>query len=66
MEVLREIAAEVEKPVSAVAIRFILDYMKESIVLAGIKNPGQLRGNCEAFGWELSQEQIQRLDKISK
>lgn len=66
VEVLREIAAEVEKPVSAVAIRFILDYMKESIVLAGIKNPGQLRGNCEAFGWELSQEQIQRLDKISK
>lgn len=66
VEVLREIAAEVEKPVSAVAIRFILDYMKESIVLAGIKNPGQLRGNCEAFGWELSQEQIRRLDKISK
>lgn len=66
VEVLREIAAEVEKPVSAVAIRFILDYMKESIVLAGIKNPGQLRGNCEAFGWELSQEQIKRLDKISK
>lgn len=66
VEVLREIAAEVEKSVSAVAIRFILDYMKESIVLAGIKNPGQLRGNCEAFGWELSQEQIRRLDKISK
>lgn len=66
VEVLREIAAEVEKPVSAVAIRFILDYMKESIVLAGIKNPDQLKGNCEAFGWELNQEQIQRLDKISK
>lgn len=66
VEVLKDIAAEVNKSVSAVAIRFILDYIKESVVLAGIKNPGQLNGNCQAFGWKLSKEQIQRLEEISR
>lgn len=66
VEVLKEIAAEVNRPVPAVAIRFILDYLPESIVLAGIKNTEQLEGNCRAFGWQLDKEQIKRLDEISK
>lgn len=66
VEVLKEIASEVNRPVSAVAIRFILDYIPESVVLAGIKNPAQLEGNCEAFGWNLQREQIDRLNEISK
>lgn len=66
VEVLREIATEVQKPVSAVAIRFILDYIPDSVVLAGIKNPGQLKRNSEAFGWQLSEEQIHKLEIVSK
>lgn len=65
VEVLKEIAQEVEKPVSAVAIRFILDYIKDSIVIAGIKNLQQLQGNCEAAGWNLDDDQIKRLERIS-
>lgn len=66
VDVMKDIAKEIEKPVSAIAIRFILDFLPESIVLAGIKNPNQLRCNCEAFGWRLSEEQIKRLDEVSR
>lgn len=66
VETMKEIATEVNRPVSAVAIRFILDYIPESVVLAGIKNPGQLKCNCEAFGWKLTEEQINRLEAISR
>lgn len=66
VEKLKEIAKDEEKAIPAVAIRFILDYLPDSIVLAGIKNPTQLKGNCEAFGWKLNEEQIRKLDEISK
>lgn len=51
---------------TAIAIRFILDHIPGSIVLAGIKNPGQLMGNIGAFGWKLNDEQLKRLEKISR
>lgn len=66
VEVLKEIAEEVGKPVSAVAIRWILDYLEESAVIVGIKNEKQLRGNMEALGWKLENEQIRRLEQISR
>ena len=65
VEVLKEIAKEVEKPIPAVAIRWILDYLKESAVIVGIKNQQQLQGNMEALGWKLSEEQITRLVEVS-
>ncbi len=65
VEVLKEIAQEVEKPVPAVAIRWILDYLTKSAVIVGIKNQQQLYGNMEALGWKLSKEQIQRLQQVS-
>ncbi len=66
VEVLKEIAQEVDNPIPSVAIRYILDYIPDSVVLAGIKNPKQLEGNCQAFGWKLSEKQIKKLDEVSK
>lgn len=65
VEVLKDVAKEVGKPVPAVAIRWILDYLKESAVIVGIKNPQQLQGNMEALGWQLSKEQIEWLQQVS-
>jgi len=64
---MRKISKEFEgeKPLSAIAIRFILDYIPNSVVLAGIKNKNQLKGNVEAFGWSLNNEHICRLKEIS-
>lgn len=66
VEVLKEISREVNKPVPAVAIRWILDYLSESAVIVGIKNQQQLYGNMDALGWELSEEHMKHLMEVSR
>ena len=66
VEVLKEISNEVKKSVASVAIRFILDFIPRSVVLAGVKNKNQVISNCEAFGWKLTPGQINRLKAISE
>jgi aryl-alcohol dehydrogenase-like predicted oxidoreductase len=63
---MKQIAAEHHKPVSAVAVRFILDYLPGSAVLCGAKRPDQILGNAEAFGWQLTEENLNQLDMISR
>ncbi len=66
VEVMKQISAQTGKSVASVAIRFILDYLKDSVVLVGVKRPSQLLSNVEAVGWNLSEEQIKLLDTISR
>lgn len=66
VEVLKQIATSIGHSVAAVAIRFILDYIKESIVLVGIKNERQLTSNLESMDFALNQKQIEQLLEISK
>ena len=66
VEELKKISNEIDKSVSAVAIRWILDYLSDSVVIAGVKNINQLNGNREALGWNLSEEHIKILEMISK
>lgn len=66
VETMRPIAAEHGKSVSAVAIRFILDQLPGSVVLCGCKRPSQVRGNVEGADWMLTEEELKRLDQISK
>ncbi len=65
VEVMRGIAEAYHKPVSAVAIRFILDHLPESVVLCGAKRPSQILGNIEGADWALDAESLNRLDMIS-
>ena len=65
VEVLRDIAAAHGKSVPAVAIRWILDYLPDSLVVVGAKRPTQVEQNAEAMGWCLSPDEITRLEKIS-
>lgn len=64
--VMEKIADKYEKTIPAVAIRFILDWLEESVVLCGAKNPSQISGNTEASGWKLEKEDLERLDRISR
>lgn len=66
VEQLKTIAEVYGKPVSAVAIRFILDYLPGSVVLCGVKRPEQILSNAEALDWTLRQQDVQYLDKISR
>lgn len=63
---LRKISAGTARSVAAVAIRFILDYLPESVVLAGAKKPKQVQSNAEAMDWHLTEEQINILLTVSR
>lgn len=65
VEAVREVAGACDKPVPATAIRFILDYLARSVVLVGIKNKTQLRGNLESVDWQLSPEELSNLLTVS-
>ncbi len=66
VELMRPIAQKHKVSIAAVAVRFILDYIKDSVVLVGIKRPDQILGNLEAMGWSLTEEEIKLLDEASK
>lgn len=63
---MQRISYEIDKPVSAIAIRWILDYLPESVVIAGIKNRNQLAANAEALNWTLEEPYIDILKEVSK
>lgn len=66
VEAMRPIAASYGKPLSALAVRFILDHLPDSVVLCGVKRPEQIRGNAEALGWHLRQRDIDYLEYVSR
>lgn len=64
--VLKDIAASRGVSPAACAIRWLLDTLPESVVLAGAKRPAQLRANAEAMGWTLNAEELHELDEVSR
>lgn len=66
VETLKKIAANREKSVAACAIRWILDTLPESVVIAGVKRPAQLSANVEAMGWTLNEEELRELNEVSE
>lgn len=66
VEAMRPLAQAYGKSVAAVAIRFILDYLHESVVLVGAKRPDQVHGNVDALGWHLDPHDISLLEKLSR
>lgn len=65
VEVMKMAAAKYEKPLAAVAIRYILDYLPESVVLCGAKRPEQVLGNAEGMDWKLEEEDLRILNQVS-
>jgi len=66
VDVMKPIASAHNKPVSAVAIRFILDWLKDSVVLVGAKRPSQILGNIEGLDWSLTEDELKKLDEVSR
>lgn len=64
VEGLRNIADQINKPVSAVAIRWILDFLPGSVVITGVKSREQLEMNELSLGWTLDRSQVSHLCKI--
>jgi aryl-alcohol dehydrogenase-like predicted oxidoreductase len=66
IDVMEEVAAETEKTVAQVAINWLLQRPTVATVIIGARNEEQLQQNLGAAGWNLSAEQVARLDKASQ
>ncbi|NUO76409.1 MAG: aldo/keto reductase [Lysobacter sp.] len=66
VDALDEVAAETGKTVPQIALNWLLQRPTVSSVLIGARNEEQLRQNLGAVGWNLSAEQVAKLDAASR
>jgi aryl-alcohol dehydrogenase-like predicted oxidoreductase len=65
VDVLDELAAELDRTVPQIAINWLLQRPTVSSVIIGARDEAQLRQNLGAVGWNLTPEQVARLDAAS-
>ena len=65
VDVLEEIAGETGKSVPQIALNWLLQRPTVSSVIIGARNEEQLRDNLGAAGWQLTEEQMDRLSSVS-
>ena len=66
IEVMDEIAAETGKTHAQIAINWLLQRPTVSSIIIGARNEEQLKQNLESVGWNLTTEQVKRLDNASE
>ena len=66
VDVLDAISAETGKTVSQVSLNWLLQRPTVASVLIGARDEEQLRENLGAAGWNLSAEQVARLDAVTE
>jgi aryl-alcohol dehydrogenase-like predicted oxidoreductase len=65
VDALDEVAAETGKTVPQIAINWLLQRPTVATIIIGARNEGQLRDNLKAVGWNLTAEQVRKLDAAS-
>jgi aryl-alcohol dehydrogenase-like predicted oxidoreductase len=65
VDTLDEVAIETNKTIPQIALNWLLQRPTVATVLIGVRNEEQLRQNLGAVGWNLTQEQVTRLDTAS-
>lgn len=65
IDAMDEVAEETGKTIPQIALNWLLQRPTVSTVLIGARNEEQLRQNLGAVGWNLSAEQVARLDAAS-
>ncbi len=65
VDALDEIAKETEKTIPQIALNWLLQRPTVSTVVIGARNEEQLRQNLGAVGWNLTKEQVAKLDEAS-
>jgi aryl-alcohol dehydrogenase-like predicted oxidoreductase len=66
VDAIDEVAKETGKTVPQIALNWVLRRPSVSTVIIGARNEEQLKQNLGAIGWELSKEQIAKLDAASE
>lgn len=65
VDALDVVAKETEKTIAQVALNWLLQRPTVSTIIMGARNEEQLRSNLGAVGWNLTPEQVARLDAAS-
>ncbi|HTJ27488.1 MAG TPA: aldo/keto reductase [Candidatus Limnocylindria bacterium] len=65
VDTLEEVAAETGKTVPQIALNWLLQRPTVANVIIGARNEEQLRQNLGAIGWNLTKEQVAKLDAAS-
>ncbi|RAW00846.1 aldo/keto reductase [Pseudochryseolinea flava] len=65
LDVLNELANETGKTVAQIAINWLLQRPTVANIIIGARNEEQLKQNLGAVGWNLTVEQVKRLDRAS-
>jgi aryl-alcohol dehydrogenase-like predicted oxidoreductase len=66
VDVLVAIAEETGKSVSQIALNWLLQRPTVASVIVGSRNEEQLKHNLSAVGWNLTAEQVAKLDRASE
>lgn len=66
VDALDEVAKETGKSVPQIALNWLLQRPTVSTVIIGARNEEQLRQNIDAVGWNLTAEQVAKLDAASE
>jgi aryl-alcohol dehydrogenase-like predicted oxidoreductase len=66
VDAIDEVAAETGKSVPQIALNWLLQRPTVSSVIIGARNEEQLRANLGAIGWNLTPEQVTKLDTASQ
>ena len=66
VDVMRPIAQAHGVSVAAVAVRWILDHLPRSVVIAGMKSPAQAEANAIALTFRLTQDEVAALEAASR
>ena len=66
VDAIDEIAAETGKTVPQIALNWLLRRPTVSTVIVGARNEEQLRQNLGSIGWQLTPEQVAKLDAASE
>ena len=66
VDALDEVVAETGKTIAQVAINWVLQRPTVSSIIIGARNEEQLKQNLDAVGWNLTTEQVKKLDMASE
>lgn len=66
VDALDEVAKETDKTIPQVALNWLLQRPSVANVIIGARDEAQLKQNLGAFGWNLTEEQVKKLDAASK
>lgn len=66
VDAIDEVAKETGKSVPQIALNWLLQRPTVSSIILGARNEDQLRQNLGSFGWNLTPEQVAKLDQASE